>query len=155
MENIQSTLQSKIANHSANVGVIGLGYVGLPMCIEFAKAGYNVTGIDKDANRIAQLKENRSYILDVDQTTLRSVSGKLHPTTDFQALSSVDVAIICVPTPLRKTKDPDLSFILSATNEVAKYLHAGQLIILESTTYPGTTDEVILPELQQKGLRVG
>jgi len=155
MEDIRSTLQSKIANHTADVGVIGLGYVGLPMCIEFAKAGFRVTGIDKDANRIAQLKENRSYILDVDQTTLRSISTKLHPTTDFQALSAVDVVIICVPTPLRKTKDPDLSFILSATSEVANFLHRGQLIILESTTYPGTTDEVILPELQQKGLHVG
>ena len=134
---------------------IGLGYVGLPMAIEFAKAGYPVVGIDNDPGRVEQLKEGRTYILDVNEKELQEVKSRLTATNIFRALVEADAVIICVPTPLRKTKDPDMSYILSATTEIARYLHKGQLIILESTTYPGTTEEIILPELESTGMKVG
>ena len=148
-------IESAIENRSARIAVLGLGYVGLPMCIEFAQAGFSVCGIDNDADRVRQLQEGKSYILDVSNETLSAVQHKLSAGTDFSVLKNCDVAIICVPTPLRKTKDPDLSYVLSAALEIAKYLHHGQLIILESTTYPGTTDEIILPELEKRQLKLG
>jgi UDP-N-acetyl-D-glucosamine dehydrogenase len=148
-------LQQKIENRTARLAVIGLGYVGLPMCMEFARAGYHVFGIDVNEKRIGQLKEGKSYILDVSDESLQAVDSNFTPTSSYGCLTDCDVAIICVPTPLRKTKDPDLSYIFAATTELVKYLHPGQLIILESTTYPGTTDEIILPELQTTGLTVG
>jgi UDP-N-acetyl-D-glucosamine dehydrogenase len=148
-------LLKKIEDRTATIAVIGLGYVGLPMCVEFARAGFPVIGIDNNPARVADLKEGHSYILDVLDETLKSIAPRLSPTTDYSTLVSADAIIICVPTPLRKTKDPDLSFIISAANEVKKYLQKGQLIILESTTYPGTTDEIVLSELEEKGFKLG
>jgi len=148
-------LRGKIEDRSARVAVIGLGYVGLPMAIEFAKAGYSVVGIDNDPKRVAQLKKGRTYILDVQENELQQVTSRLTATDNFRALIEAEAIIICVPTPLRKTKDPDMSYILAATSEIARHLHQGQLIILESTTYPGTTEEIILPELESTGLKVG
>jgi UDP-N-acetyl-D-glucosamine dehydrogenase len=148
-------LRGRIQQRTARVAVVGLGYVGLPMAIEFINAGFAVTGIDSDSKRLAQLKDGKSYILDVNQTTLRDASPRLIATNNFRALIEAEIIVICVPTPLRKTKDPDLSYILAATSEIARYLHKGQLIILESTTYPGTTEEIILPELQNTQLKVG
>src|SRR5687767_7439683 len=155
MSQIYDDLRDRIEKRTANVAVIGLGYVGLPMAIEFARAGYPVVGIDNDPKRIDQLKEGRTYILDVNDTELQEVTSKLTATNNFRALIEAEAVIICVPTPLRKTKDPDMSYILSATTEIAKFLHKGQLIILESTTYPGTTEEIILPELESTGLKIG
>lgn len=148
-------LGERIQTRKAQIAVIGLGYVGLPMCIEFARAGFQVSGIDKDEKKILRLKEGRSYILDIDDKTLASISSRFSASSKFEMLNEADVVIICVPTPLRKTKDPDLSYILSASAEVARHLHQDQLVVLESTTYPGTTDEVILPQLEARGLKVG
>ena len=130
--------------------MIGLGYVGLPLALEIASAGFKVVGIDLDQNKIARLKEGQSYIGDVSNKTIADAikTGRFTPSLDFSSLHDVDTVSICVPTPLSKSRDPDISFILSATEKIRKYLHAGQLIVLESTTYPGTTDELILPELE-------
>ena len=151
------TLRAKLQQHNATAAVIGLGYVGLPLALEIASAGFKVVGIDLDQNKINNLKEGKSYIGDVsDQTIAGAIrTGRFTPTSDFSALRDVDTVSICVPTPLSKSRDPDISFILAATEKIRKYLHAGQLIVLESTTYPGTTDELILPELESSGLRVG
>lgn len=151
------TLIRKIAERSAHVSVIGLGYVGLPLAIEFARAGYRVTGIDADPDKVKGINAGESYVQDVDDVNLQQVvnSGHLQATTDFSVLHDVDAVSICVPTPLGKTKDPDISYIMSATQAICDYLHAGQLVVLESTTYPGTTDEVILPRMQSTGLRLG
>jgi len=150
-------LKSKLENRQAVAAVIGLGYVGLPLAMEIAAAGFRVIGIDLDRNKIDTLKQGKSYILDVSEKIVTDAihSGKFTPTADFRVLSTVDTVSICVPTPLSKSRDPDISFILSATDEIRKYLHAGQLIVLESTTYPGTTDELIVPELESTGLKVG
>ncbi len=138
-------------------GVIGLGYVGLPLAVEIANAGFEVIGIDVDEDKVHAVNRGRSYIEDVPHSALARVakSGRLRATTDFDTLTQLDTISICVPTPLRKTKDPDISFILDAVSEISKRLRKGQIIILESTTYPGTTDEMLLPELSQSGLRVG
>ena len=150
-------LSEKLQNRHATAAVIGLGYVGLPLAMEIASAGFNVIGLDLDRNKIATLKQGKSYILDVSDQIVAEMmqSGRFTPTTDFSALGDADTVSICVPTPLSKSRDPDISFILAATAEIRKYLHANQLIVLESTTYPGTTDELILPELESSGLRVG
>jgi len=150
-------LLQKIEDKSAHVGIIGLGYVGLPLAVEFARSGYSVTGIDLDRNRIEMLGEGRSYVQDISDKDIAELmdGGRLRATTDFDVLKDVDTISICVPTPLRKTKDPDISYILSATYKIREYLHKGQLIVLESTTYPGTTEEIILPELESTGLVVG
>jgi UDP-N-acetyl-D-glucosamine dehydrogenase len=152
-----NTLKTKLENHQAVAAVIGLGYVGLPLAMEIAAAGFKVIGIDLDRNKINTLKQGKSYILDVPERIVAEAvhSGKFTPTADFSALANADTVSICVPTPLSKSRDPDISFILSATEEIRKYLHAGQLIVLESTTYPGTTDELIVPELESTGLKVG
>jgi UDP-N-acetyl-D-glucosamine dehydrogenase len=152
-----TTLKTKLENHQATAAVIGLGYVGLPLAMEIAAAGFNVIGVDLDRNKIGTLKQGRSYILDVADDTIADAvgSGKFTPTSDFSALANADTVSICVPTPLSKSRDPDISFILSATEEIRKFLHSGQLIVLESTTYPGTTDELIVPELEGSGLKVG
>ena len=155
MSQIYDDLRDRIEKRTARVAVIGLGYVGLPMAIEFAKAGYPVVGIDNDPRRVEQLKEGKTYILDVNEKELQEVRSRLTATNNFRALIETEAVIICVPTPLRKTKDPDMSYILSATSEIARYLHRGQLIILESTTYPGTTEEIILPELESTEMKVG
>lgn len=150
-------LKARLYHRNATAAIIGLGYVGLPLALEIASAGFNVVGIDLDQNKIAQLKKGESYIGDVSDKTIAQVTstGRFTPTSDFRALCDVDTVSICVPTPLSKSRDPDISFILSATEQIRKYLHTGQLIVLESTTYPGTTDELILPELETSGFRVG
>jgi UDP-N-acetyl-D-glucosamine dehydrogenase len=150
-----STLSDRIRSRDAHVGVIGLGYVGLPLAVEFARAGFTVTGFDVDAGKIAQINAGRSYIPDVlsDDLAVQVRAGKLNATTDMAELGGMDAIDICVPTPLRKTKDPDLSYIVRAVEAVAATLKRGQLVILESTTYPGTTDEVVQPMLEAKGMK--
>src|SRR6476660_7723123 len=150
-------LEDKIRARTARVGIIGLGYVGLPLAVEFANAGYPVTGIDVSAEKTRSVNAGESYIGDISSATLAGLvhSGKLRATTDFSAVLELDTINICVPTPLRKTKDPDMSFIVSACQEIARHFHPGTLVILESTTYPGTTDEVVLPMLEKSGLQVG
>ena len=150
-------IKTIIESRKATAAVIGLGYVGLPLAVEMLAAGFNVIGIDLDRNKIAALKQGKSYILDVEDQLISSAvsSGRFYPTSDFGNLAKADTVSICVPTPLSKSRDPDISFILAATEEIRKYLHKDQLIVLESTTYPGTTEELILPELGSSGLRVG
>jgi UDP-N-acetyl-D-glucosamine dehydrogenase len=150
-------LTERIANRTARVGIIGLGYVGLPLAIEFAKAGFSVTGIDVIESKVARINAGDSYIQDVAVGDVASLveAGKLRATTDFSAIADLDTINICVPTPLRKTKDPDMSFIVSACQEIARFVHPGMLAILESTTYPGTTDELVLPMLSSTGMQVG
>ncbi|MFH0792983.1 MAG: nucleotide sugar dehydrogenase [bacterium] len=139
------------------VGVIGLGYVGLPLLVELGNAGFEAHGMDVDERKVASIRKGKSYIGDVpDKEVARLVkAGKVHATTDFDVLSKLDAVSICVPTPLRKTRDPDISYIVSAVEEVVPRIHKGMLVILESTTYPGTTDELVLPELERSGLKVG
>lgn len=150
-------LEDKIRTRRAQVGVVGLGYVGLPLAVEFARAGFEVTGIDVSEAKAAHVNAGNSYVSDIPAEVLRPLveSGKLRATTDFSTASGLDTINICVPTPLRKTKDPDMSYVVSACQEIARYFHPGMLIILESTTYPGTTDEVLLPMLAKTGLKVG
>jgi len=150
-------LEKKIKSRTARVGIVGLGYVGLPLAVEFAKAGFAVTGIDVQESKVAKLNAGESYVQDVPNQALRPlVEGqKFRATTDFSVVADLDTINIAVPTPLRKTKDPDMSFIVSACQEIAKYFGPGKLVILESTTYPGTTDELVLPMLERPGLKVG
>jgi len=150
-------LAEKIANKTAQVGIIGLGYVGLPLAVEFAKAGFTVTGIDLVESKVERINAGDSYIQDIPAGEVQALvdAGKLRATTDFSVVAGLDTINICVPTPLRKTKDPDMSFIVSACQEIAKFVHPGMLAILESTTYPGTTDELVLPMLSSTGLEVG
>jgi len=150
-------LQEKIESRAARVGVVGLGYVGLPLAVEFAKAGFHVTGIDINEEKAQRVNAGHSYIGDIPSETLSSLvkAGKLRATTDFSVVSDLDTINIAVPTPLRKTRDPDMSHIVESCREIAKHFHAGMLVILESTTYPGTTDEVVLPMLQKTGLEAG
>ena len=150
-------LKAKIESRKAVSGVVGLGYVGLPLAVEFARAGLPVLGFDVTAGKVETLNRGESYIQDVPTAKVANYvkSGLLSATTDFQRLAEVDTVNICVPTPLRKTKDPDMSFVVAATEQIAKYLHPGMLIILESTTYPGTTDELLLPLLEKSGLKCG
>lgn len=154
---MERSLQEKISSQSLRVGVIGLGYVGLPLAVTFAQAGFHVVGIDIDQQKVDQASNGESYIADIPGQTLQALlaSGYLRFTTDFAALDEIDAVSICVPTPLRKTRDPDITYIISATQQVRAHLHAQQLVVLESTTYPGTTDEVLLPELESTGLKVG
>src|SRR5579864_4119274 len=154
---VAQLLEEKIRTRQARVGIIGLGYVGLPLAVEFAKAGFSVTGIDLSESKIARVNAKDSYVGDVPSAVLGPLveAGKLTATADFSVVRDLDTVNICVPTPLRKTKDPDMSYIVSACGEIAKYLHAGMLVILESTTYPGTTDELVLPMLEQGGLKAG
>jgi UDP-N-acetyl-D-glucosamine dehydrogenase len=143
---------------NAKVAILGLGYVGLPLAVVFAEAGFNVIGIDPDERKVNTICRGESHIQDVpgEQVARLVTGGKLDATTDFSVLRLADAVSICVPTPLRKTGDPDLSFILSATDELAKYVHPGMIVVLESTTYPGTTREILLPKLaEEQGLTVG
>ena len=150
-------LQEKICNRSLRIAIIGLGYVGLPLAVTFAEAGFRVTGIDVDKQRVDAVNRGQSYISDLASSTLLSLikTEKLSFTTDFDVLNEVDAISICVPTPLHKTRDPDLSYIISVAQQITAHLRPGQLVVLESTTYPGTTDEVLLPALQSTGLKVG
>ena len=152
-----AALKDKILGRTAHVGVIGLGYVGLPLAVEFARTGFNVTGFDVDASKVDAINGGRSYILDVKSEDIAAAlsAGKLAATTDMSRLRDMDVIDICVPTPLRKTKDPDLSYVVQAVDAVKAHLKPGQLVILESTTYPGTTDEVVQPALEEGGMRAG
>jgi UDP-N-acetyl-D-glucosamine dehydrogenase len=154
---IQGLLTAKIRTRTAKVGVIGLGYVGLPLAIEFANAGFSVTGVDVDSSKVDELRSGRSYVQDVPTDLVRQHvdSGRLRATTDFSTIRELDTVKIAVPTPLRKTKDPDMSYIVAATEQVAQYVHPSMLVILESTTYPGTTEELVLPILEKSGLKVG
>src|SRR3954471_6552290 len=150
MAALADTLREKIETRRARTGVVGLGYVGLPLAVELGKAGFHTTGIDLDERKISAIMADRSYIPDVpsaDVAALRA-AGKLDATTDFSIVEELDTINICVPTPLRKTKDPDMSYIVSAVEAIATHLHKGMLIVLESTTYPGTTDEVVQPLLE-------
>ena len=150
-------LRSRIASRDARIGVIGLGYVGLPLSIEFARAGFEVTGFDVDAQKVRSLEEGQSYIEDVPSSALAEVreAGRFHATTDFATLTRLDVINICVPTPLTRQKDPDVSHMAAAVEEIRKRLRAGQLVILGSTTYPGTTHELFVTALEETGLAVG
>ena len=150
-------LEEKIRSKRARVGIVGLGYVGLPLAVEFAKAGFTVTGIDISEEKTRRVNAGDSYVGDIPSSTLAPLvaSGKLRATTDFSAVLELDTVNICVPTPLRKTKDPDMSYIVASCEAIARHFHAGMLVILESTTYPGTTDELVLPMLTKGGLEVG
>jgi UDP-N-acetyl-D-glucosamine dehydrogenase len=150
-------LLDKIKDHSAVVGVVGLGYVGLPLAVLQAKTGYLVHGVDEVPEKVERVSRGENYISDVDDTDFRRVvsSQRLSATVDFSVLRKCDVVLICVPTPLTRNKEPDISAILKVTRELAKYAHPDMLVVLESTTYPGTTDEVILPLLTANGLKVG
>jgi UDP-N-acetyl-D-glucosamine dehydrogenase len=150
-------LANKISSRTARVGIIGLGYVGLPLAVEFAKAGFAVVGIDLVESKVQRLNSGDSYVQDVPSAEVATLveQGRLSATTDFRVVADLDTINICVPTPLRKTKDPDMSYIVSACQEIAKYVHPGMLAILESTTYPGTTDELVLPMLSSGGMKVG
>jgi UDP-N-acetyl-D-glucosamine dehydrogenase len=152
-----ATLLDAIRDRRALTGVVGLGYVGLPLAVEFARSGFITCGIDLDARKVRAIVDGRSYIDDVPSDVIASLRrvGRLDATTDFDIVSQLNTINICVPTPLGKAKDPDLSFIVSATEAVAARLHPGMLIVLESTTYPGTTEELVLPILERSGLRVG
>ncbi|HUK19685.1 MAG TPA: nucleotide sugar dehydrogenase [Bryobacteraceae bacterium] len=154
---VAAVLEEKIRTHRARVGIVGLGYVGLPLAVEFAKAGFDVVGIDINQEKTRRVNAGDSYVGDVPSSTLGPLvkAGKLRATTEFSAVLDLDTINICVPTPLRKTKDPDMSYIVSSCQEIARYFHAGMLVILESTTYPGTTDELVLPMLAKEGLEVG
>jgi len=154
----KETLIRKLKDKNVHVGILGLGYVGLPLAVVFAEAGFRVTGIDPDSRKVDSLNQGISYIPDVKTNTIDKLvtSGHLTATTDFSALQGMDAVSICVPTPLRQTGDPDMSFIISATEELAKYMHKEMVVVLESTTYPGTTREVLLPKLgTEHGLTVG
>jgi UDP-N-acetyl-D-glucosamine dehydrogenase len=151
------SLKEKIRDRKARIGVIGLGYVGLPLAVEFAKEGFDVTGFDVDASKVAEINAGRSYILDVATEDVASCvkAGRLRATADMSTMGDMDAIDICVPTPLRKTRDPDLSYVVQSVDSVKAHLKPGQLVILESTTYPGTTDEVVQPALEEKGLKAG
>jgi UDP-N-acetyl-D-glucosamine dehydrogenase len=152
-----AALLDSIRTRRARAGVVGLGYVGLPLAVELARAGFVTTGIDLDARKVSAVNAGRSYIDDVPTADVAALhaQGRLRASTTFDVVAELDTINICVPTPLGKAKDPDLSFVVSAAEAVARYLHPGMLIVLESTTYPGTTDELVLPILERTGLKVG
>jgi UDP-N-acetyl-D-glucosamine dehydrogenase len=153
----RSDLEQKIRNRTARVGVVGLGYVGLPLAVEFARAGFPVTGIDVNQGKVDRINAGESYVQDVSSSLLAPLvaGGRIRATTDFAAVGELDTIDICVPTPLRKTKDPDMSYIVRSCEEIKKNFRAGKLVILESTTYPGTTYELLLPMLAGEDLKVG
>jgi UDP-N-acetyl-D-glucosamine dehydrogenase len=158
MNTYKQILESKILDHSARIVVLGLGYVGLPLATIFAEAGFEVIGVEPNPEKVNTLEDGKSYVQDVPSEKVAQLieSGKFKATTEFSAITEADAVSICVPTPLRKTGDPDLSFILDATGEMAKYMHPGVVVVLESTTYPGTTREILLPKLRDNsGLKVG
>lgn len=150
-------LEEKIASGSARAAVVGLGYVGLPLAVEFAHSGLEVTGVDVSPAKVEAINAGRSYILDVPTERVAALvsNGRLRATGDFAAVSAVDTINICVPTPLRKTREPDLSYVIDAIDSLIPHMRPGQLLILESTTYPGTTDEIVLPKLRAAGLEPG
>ena len=154
---IKEDLLGRFERREALVGIIGLGYVGLPLAVEFAEAGFSVLGLDVDPQKVETLNQGESYIPDIPTDRVRPLvaSGCLRATTNYSDLAAADAVSICVPTPLRKTKDPDMSYVIQAVDHIAEICHYGMLIVLESTTYPGTTEEIILPRLMNNGFRVG
>lgn len=157
MSNIKSELLGKIKDKSATVGIVGLGYVGLPLAVEFAKAGYRTIGFDVQAKKVNAVNSGRNYIGDIVGDTLKNMvdGGRLSATSDFAFIKKVDAVCICVPTPLDKYQQPDISYVKGSTESVAEYVHNGMVIILESTTYPGTTEELLKPILEKGGLKCG
>lgn len=157
MSKLKEDLLLKLKNKTAKLGVVGLGYVGLPLAVEKAKAGYNVVGFDVQESKVNMVNDGQNYIGDIINADLENIVklGKLKATTDFSFVKEVDTLCICVPTPLDKYKQPDLSYVVNSTKSVAKYMHKGMLIVLESTTYPGTTEEVVKPILEESGLKCG
>lgn len=158
MTTLKETLIQKLREKTARIGILGMGYVGMPLAVVFAEKGFHVLGIDPDQRKVETFEKGISYIQDVPSETIARLreSGRLQMTTDFAALAEMDAVSICVPTPLRKTGDPDMSYIVSAAEQLAKYVHPGMVIVLESTTYPGTTRELLVPMLTEKsGLNVG
>jgi len=151
------SLIERFHSHTARVGVVGLGYVGLPLLDVLGHAGYRVVGIDVDEAKVQSVRQGHSYVEDVPSARIAELvqSGRVEATTDFSSIQSLDALSICVPTPLRKTGDPDLSFIVNATEEIARSIHPGLAVVLESTTYPGTTREILLPKFEGRGLKVG
>ena len=156
-KSLSAALTDKIKNKEARVGIIGLGYVGLPLAVEFAQAGYHVVGIDTDSSKVDALNRGDCYITDISADLFSDMvsTGRLRATQDYGAIGELDAISICVPTPLRKTRDPDMSYVVAAADQIAKHLRPGTLIILESTTYPGTTAEVVLPIMIGNGYVVG
>jgi UDP-N-acetyl-D-glucosamine dehydrogenase len=154
---VAARLLERILERTARVGILGLGCVGLPLAIELARAGFKTTGIDIDANRVASVNGGSSYIADVLASDVARLqrNGGLQATTDFGVIAELDTIHVCVPTPFRKTREPDLSTVIGAAEQIAKYLHSGMLVVLESTAYPGTTEEIVLTMLEATGLRVG
>jgi UDP-N-acetyl-D-glucosamine dehydrogenase len=150
-------LLQKIEDRSLHVGVIGLGYVGLPVAVAFAEAGFHVTGLDVDSDKVACILASESYVGDIDSSKLAAAveSGRLTATDDSDILAELDAVIVCVPTPLSKTKDPDMSYVLAAADQISARFHPGMLILMESTSYPGTTEEILLPRLSDNGGKVG
>jgi UDP-N-acetyl-D-glucosamine dehydrogenase len=148
---------NRIEQRALNIGVVGLGYVGLPLAVAFAEAGFKVTGLDVNGQRVDELNAGVSYIADVPSAALAGQveSGRLSATTDSGAIAEMDVVVICVPTPLSKTRDPDVSYILAAAEQISRYFHPSMLVVMESTTYPGTTEEVLLPTLAVDGAEAG
>ncbi|NWF63246.1 MAG: UDP-N-acetyl-D-glucosamine dehydrogenase, partial [Chloroflexi bacterium] len=156
--NIKEGLIKKLKDKSARVAILGLGYVGLPLAVVFGEAGFKVTGVDPDKRKVDWLNKGESYIPDVKTEAVANLvkDGRLTATTDFSVLKDMDAVSICVPTPLRQTGDPDMSFIVSAMEELSKYMHKGMVVVLQSTTYPGTTRELLLPKLgTERNLTVG
>ena len=157
MSSTYTDLLERITSRRARTGIVGLGYVGLPLAVELGRAGFEAVGIDLDSRKVDAINRGESYIPDVPGHQVAALvrNRRLSATTDFAVVETLDTVNICVPTPLRKTKDPDLSYVVSAVEEIATHLHPGMLVILESTTYPGTTDEVLRPALERGGLRAG
>jgi len=153
----KTDLRHKIVEEKAMIGVVGLGYVGLPLAVAFAKVGFNVAGIEQNPNREKMINAGQNYIADVNDAELKAAvkQKKLAATSDFAVLRQADAIIVCVPTPLDKNKQPDISYVRSVTAQLSKIVRKGQLIVLESTTYPGTTEEIMLPQLAASGLKVG
>jgi UDP-N-acetyl-D-glucosamine dehydrogenase len=151
----RTAFDERIASRTARVGIIGLGYAGLPLAMSFAEAGFNVTGIDLNEERVRAVREKRAYLVDVPVRRYEALDGALTASTDYSVVRDLDALTICVPTPLSKTRTPDVQYIVSAAESVAANLRAGQLIVLQSTTYPGTTEEIVQPILERTGAKVG
>ena len=145
----------KIKSKNTRIGIIGLGYVGLPLAIEFCKAGLQVSGFDVDTSKVEALATGKSYIKHIDASRIAACGSLFHPTTDFAKLAEIDCIIVCVPTPLNKNREPDMSYVLNTTRVIAQHLRKDQLVVLESTTYPGTTDEDMRAILEATGLSAG
>jgi UDP-N-acetyl-D-glucosamine dehydrogenase len=151
----QRAFEERIRTREARVGIVGLGYAGLPLGMAFAEAGFDVTGIDLNAERVRAVQARESYLVDVPEERYAGLEGELEATTDYAAVRDLDALTICVPTPLSKTRTPDISYVVAAAESVAANLRPGQLVVLQSTTYPGTTEEIVLPILRRTGGEVG